>query len=44
MKICPKCGCHIYDPFFGTVKIHDVDKCLGPATLRKENENGMQKR
>jgi hypothetical protein len=27
-KICPKCGCQIYDPFAGKTKIHDVEKCL----------------
>lgn len=26
---CEKCGCQIMDPFSGTVKIHDTDKCCG---------------
>ena len=24
---CPHCGCQIYDPFAGTTRVHDVEKC-----------------
>lgn len=28
-KKCKKCGCQIYDPFGGKIKLHDEDKCAG---------------
>ena len=31
-KICSKCGCQVYDPFGGTMIIHDEDKCCGIRT------------
>lgn len=32
MKQCPKCGCEILDPFFGSsVAMHDVERCGGLA-------------
>lgn len=37
---CPKCGVMMYDPFGGTIKIHDEEKCGGvlnyPVSNTKE--------
>jgi len=28
-KTCGKCGCQVYDPFGGFIKMHDEEKCCG---------------
>lgn len=28
-KTCSKCGCQVYDPFGGLIKMHDEEKCCG---------------
>ena len=28
-QTCSKCGVQMYDPFFGTIKMHNEDTCCG---------------
>lgn len=36
-KTCETCGCQVYDPFGGTLKLHDEEKCRGSQLEYKSN-------
>ena len=36
---CPKCGCMCFDPFQGTVLLHDIELCGGIISIRHNNAN-----
>jgi len=36
-RICPKCGCQCYDPFWGKTVIHNIETCKGQKKIQQAN-------
>lgn len=33
-KVCPVCGCQVYDPFEGLTVIHNVARCIQSNNMK----------